>query len=57
MGKKRKHGSIKCSHVKAPLLDQDNQVPVISENLEDKTDFTLIMLKEKNGYYHPDPSK
>jgi hypothetical protein len=28
----------------------------MSQNIKDKSDFTLIILKEKNDYYHPDTS-
>jgi hypothetical protein len=52
--KKRKVGSIKCNHVKALYIDQDNRVSGISENDDDKTDFTLIILPELNKSYHPD---
>jgi hypothetical protein len=54
--KNRKHGSLKCNHVKTLYLNQDNQVPGMSQNIKDKSDFTLIILKEKNDYYHPDTS-
>jgi hypothetical protein len=49
--KKRHHGSVKCNHIKALFVDQDNLVPGISENNKDKSDLTLIILIEQNKYY------
>ena len=43
---KVKAGSVKCHHVKATIIDQENQIIGISENTGDRTDFTLIILSE-----------
>ena len=44
--KKRKHGSIKCNHKKINYVNQDNKSAINSEIVKNKTDFTLIILKE-----------
>jgi hypothetical protein len=50
---KRKYKSIKCNHIKASLIDQENLLPKISENIDETSDFTLILI-DQNNYYIPD---
>jgi hypothetical protein len=54
--KKRKHGSIKCNHIKVIYVNQDNSGTSNSEIIEDKSDFTLIILKEQTKYYNHNTS-
>lgn len=54
--KKRKHGSIKCNHIRVLYVNQDNSGTINSEIIKDKSDFTLIILKEQNKYYNPSTS-
>ncbi len=50
--KKRKYGSVKCNHVKVNYVNVDNNEGVNSEIFRDRSDFTLIFLKE-HKYYPP----
>lgn len=43
--KKRRYGSVKCSHVDATYLNQESKRAIHPEMAEDNADFTFIMLK------------
>lgn len=48
--KKRRYGSVKCSHVDAIYLDEESKRAVHPEMLEDNSDFTFIMLKGQDEF-------
>lgn len=51
--KNRKRGSIKCNDIKVSYINQDNKGTVNPEIVRDKSDFTLIILKEQDKHYNP----